>query len=141
VRRIVWIVALIVGASFVAGRGLRAEETAEKAAEAAAKAWLALVDAGNYTESWSQASSLFRKQLTVDQWKSAVRSAREPFGRVLSRQVESARYTKSLPGAPDGEYVVIQYDTSFEKKKSAVETVTPMKDTDGVWRVSGYYVK
>jgi hypothetical protein len=47
----------------------------------------------------------------------------------------------SLAGAPDGEYVVIQYETSFENKKSSIETVTPMLDKDGKWRVSGYYVK
>lgn len=47
----------------------------------------------------------------------------------------------SLPGAPDGEYVVIQFETSFEKKKSSLETVTPMKEKDGAWRVSGYYIK
>jgi hypothetical protein len=46
-----------------------------------------------------------------------------------------------LPGAPDGEYVVIQFEASFEKKKAAVETVTPMVDEDGEWRVSGYYLK
>jgi ribosomal protein S17E len=37
--------------------------------------------------------------------------------------------------------VIIQYDSSFENKKSAVETVTPMLDKDGKWRVSGYYIK
>ena len=47
----------------------------------------------------------------------------------------------SLPGAPDGEYVVIQYATTFENKKSAIETITPMLDGDGKWRVSGYYIK
>ncbi len=46
-----------------------------------------------------------------------------------------------MPGAPDGEYVVIQYDSSFEHKQAAVETVTPMLDKDGKWRVSGYYIK
>ena len=40
-----------------------------------------------------------------------------------------------------GEYVVIQFETSFENKKAAVETVTPMMDKDGIWRVSGYYIK
>jgi ribosomal protein S17E len=40
-----------------------------------------------------------------------------------------------------GEYVVIQFETSFENKKTAVETVTPMMDKDGIWRVSGYYIK
>jgi hypothetical protein len=31
--------------------------------------------------------------------------------------------------------------TSFENKKAAVETVTPMMDKDGIRRVSGYYIK
>jgi hypothetical protein len=47
----------------------------------------------------------------------------------------------TLPGAPDGEYVVIQYQTAFQNKKSAIETVTPMLDKDGHWRVAGYYIK
>jgi hypothetical protein len=50
-------------------------------------------------------------------------------------------YTTTLPGAPDGEYVVIQYQSSFGKKNLAVETVTPMLDQDGVWRVSGYFIR
>jgi len=55
--------------------------------------------------------------------------------------LKSASYTKTLPGAPDGEYVVIQYDSSFEHKQSAVETVIPMLDKDGQWRVSGYVIR
>jgi hypothetical protein len=55
--------------------------------------------------------------------------------------LRSKHYTNTLPGAPDGEYVVIQYETSFENKKSAIETITPMLDEDGRWRVSGYYIK
>ena len=31
--------------------------------------------------------------------------------------------------------------TVFEKKASAVETITPMLDPDGVWRVSGYFIR
>ena len=57
-------------------------------------------------------------------------------GKVLSRKLVSKTYTESLPGAPDGKYVVVQYRTSFEHKESAVETVTPMLDEDGRWRVS-----
>jgi hypothetical protein len=46
-----------------------------------------------------------------------------------------------MPGAPDGEYVVVQYETEFERKASAVETITPERDKSGTWRVSGYYIK
>jgi hypothetical protein len=60
---------------------------------------------------------------------------------MVSRKLKSAKYTKALPGAPAGEYVVLQFDTSFVNKKEAVETVTPMLDKDGKWKVSGYFIK
>jgi hypothetical protein len=37
--------------------------------------------------------------------------------------------------------VTIQYETVFENKASAVETITPMLDPDGIWRVSGYFIR
>jgi hypothetical protein len=57
------------------------------------------------------------------------------------KTLSSKTYMTSLPGAPDGEYVVIKFETSFQNKKSAVETITPMREKDGKWRVSGYYIK
>lgn len=113
------------------------EELAQKAAES----WLGLTDSGKYAESWDDASSRFKAAVTKDRWVSMVVPVRDPLGKVLSRTLKSVTYTTSLPGAPDGEYVVIQYDASFEHKKSAVETVTPMLDKDGKWRVSGYFIK
>lgn len=130
-----------VGALLLAATTLRADESAEKAAEQAAKGWLDVLDAGDYAACWKQASSLFQSKVTEDQWKTAARNARGPYGKLLSRKVKSAKFERTLPYAPDGEYVVIQYETSFENKKDAIETVTPMKDKDGAWRVSGYYVR
>ena len=49
--------------------------------------------------------------------------------------------TTTLPGAPQGEYVLIQMKTDFESKKGVIETVTPMLDKGGKWRVSGYQIK
>jgi hypothetical protein len=115
--------------------------TAEAAAESAAVAWLALVDAGNYAQSWNSAASLFRQKITAAQWQSAVASARAPFGALKSRTLQSATAKSTVPGAPDGQYVVIQFASSFEHKADAVETVTPMMDTDGKWHVTGYYIK
>ncbi len=120
--------------------GLRAEDPAAAAAQAAAQQFLALTDAGQYAESWDQASSLFRKSVTKDQWVQAAAAARGPLGALVSRKVKTVQHTKTLPGVPDGDYVVIQFDTVFANKKVAVETVTPMLDA-GQWRVSGYFVK
>ena len=114
---------------------------AEAAAAAVAKAWLALVDAGKYAESWDEAAGYFRNAVPKKRWQETMQAMRKPFGKNLSRQLKSAHYQTALPGAPDGEYVVIRFKASFENKKSAIETVTPMLDKDGKWRVSGYYMK
>ena len=120
---------------------LLADEAAEKAAQAAAEKWLALVDQGQYAESWQTAAAYFKNAVPEQQWLQSMKGARKPLGKLLSRKLLRSTFTTSLPGAPDGQYVVIQYSTSFENKASAVETVTPMLDADKRWRVSGYFIK
>ena len=134
--------ALALVLAFAAGPSVQAQESQSiEKAEAAATAWLLLVDAGNYSASWQQASGLFRSAVSPQSWASAVQAARSPLGELRSREVQSASFSRSLPGAPDGEYVVIKYSSSFANKASAVETVTPAKEKDGSWHVSGYYVR
>jgi hypothetical protein len=114
---------------------------AETDALKAAEEWLALIDANDYGRSWDEAAELFKKSITKEMWEQSIRAVRPAMGDFISRSVKSAEYATSLPGAPDGEYVVIQFSAKFTNKKSAIETVTPMKDPDGKWRVSGYYIK
>lgn len=118
-----------------------AEETEEKAAQAAALRWLSLVDDGKFEESWNQAYGMFRQAIGKEEWKRALEHSRTPLGKLESRKLTMATHTTQLPGAPEGEYVVLQFATSYANKKDAKETVTPMLDQDGVWRVSGYFVK
>lgn len=137
--RILYLVAI--GLILTAVTGNAAEPLKEKEAVAEAEKWLSLIDGERYGESWKGTSEYFRNAVKPEQWEQSMQSARKPLGKIVSRRVKSTTYSTSLPGAPDGEYVVIQFETSFEKKKSAVETVTRMMDTDGRWRVSGYFIK
>jgi hypothetical protein len=113
----------------------------EQLAQGAAEAWLALVDDGKSSASWTEAASLFKKAVDEPTWVKQLDAVRSPLGGLKSRVVKSRKFAATLPGAPDGAYVVIQFTTSFEHKQVATETVTPMKDTDGRWRVSGYFIK
>jgi len=120
---------------------LFASQDKQKAAMEAAKTWLSLVDEGLYLKSWREGATYFKNAVSQAQWTQSMVAFRKPLGKTLSRNLTSAQYTTTLPGAPDGEYVVLQYQTSFENKLSAIETVTPMLDEDGSWKVSGYYIK
>jgi hypothetical protein len=110
-------------------------------AVAAAEAWLQGIDRGEYDTGWEQSAAYLRTAVTKEQWNQSLRAARLPLGEVVTRTLHSAEFHRSLPGAPDGEYVVVQFKTQFGKKKQAVETVTPMREADGTWRVSGYYIR
>jgi protein-disulfide isomerase len=123
--------------------GCQAQENkkAEEAAVSAAKEWLAMVDDGKFGESWDEAAGIFRGAIPRDQWIKAIQSVKNPLGKTLKRELTSSSSRTTLPGAPDGEYVVIQFTTSFENKASATETITPALDKDGTWRISGYYIK
>ncbi len=140
-----WALAAIVGVLLVAAPAARGwaidRAEAAKDATAAAEQWLRLVDEGKFNSSWLQASTYFRNVTTKQQWRQQVAVWRTALGSVVSRKLRTEQYLTTMPGAPDGDYVMIQYDTSFTHKKSAVEIVVPMMDADGKWRVSEYSIR
>ena len=139
-KKFAWVLVGI-GMISVAGCSSSGNLEAKEAAVKSAKAWLALVDSEKYEQSWEDAAGFFKGAVPKVQWLQSMKSVRRPIGKNTSRKLQSKLYLTSLPGAPDGEYVVIKYDSSFERKRHALETVTPMLDKDGKWRVSGYFMK
>jgi hypothetical protein len=124
-------------AAFVtAGLAAVSQEQAVPSAES----WLTLVDSAKYVESWSAASSMFRTQVPAQKWAEMVGAVRGPLGAKKSRKLKGMQFSRSLPGAPDGNYAVIQFDASFANKAAAVETITMMEDA-GEWRSAGYFIR
>jgi hypothetical protein len=133
--------ALALAAAITALSAMGAEELDTAPAMTAAQAWLTRVDAGSYGESWDESAAYFQEKVPKVQWQTALDTKRAPLGGMITRKLRMATYTHTLPGAPEGEYVVIEFDTGFENLPRATETVTPMREKDGSWRVAGYLIK
>jgi len=133
-------VLVLPGVLCLAAAGALAGAQATEKAMQAVQSWLQLVDAGRYRRSYKDAANYFQSRIAESKWIARVKPIRQPLGAVISRRLQTAQYTTSLPGAPDGQYVVMAFDTSFQNKKSAVETVTAMLDR-GRWRVCGYFIR
>lgn len=101
----------------------------------AARQWLALLDRGNWEESYRATGTTFRKQNTEKVWASVSDKVRKPLGPVISRGFLSEQ---TLPAPPLG-YEVVKFRTSFANKADAVETVTLDRE-DGVWRIVGVMI-
>jgi hypothetical protein len=137
-----WLICVAVMLALVfTTRSVAGQPAPEVTGERAAKSWLKLVDDGKYAQSWRDASSYFRSRVSKDDWVSTISSLRQALGGLEARELISNKAATSLPGAPDGNYVVILYHTSFTHKASATETVVMMLDKDGHYRLSGYFIR
>jgi Protein of unknown function (DUF4019) len=118
-----------------------AQDARGSAARSAALAWLALTERGDGAASWGAAGKQFQKAITADKWGEALQKVRPPLGALVERSVQSTQFTKTFPGAPDGDYALLVFRTSFAKKIDSRETVTLEREADGVWRVIGYFIR
>ena len=116
-----------------------------KAAVAAMEGWLKGIDAGGYAQSWKDASVRFQKAVSEAQWQAALDQVRKPLGSCSERKLVSASRLSELPAPASmtikGDFVVAQFEASFDNLIGAVETVTFEKEADGNWKASGYFIK
>jgi hypothetical protein len=125
--------------AFLAGSLLSCEKPKEKEELAiqAAESWLSLVDEEKYPESWEGLAGLFKKDIKKEEWINDLNRFRKPLGKLVGRKLQ---HESSSSEASVGEYLIFQYETSFENKKSVVEAVSVIKDNDGNWRILGYSI-
>jgi hypothetical protein len=132
------VVVLVVAAALHGWAG--AQEEAIEAARTSARAWLALMDDNQYEETWDQAGQILKAAVSRDEWARKMSVTLGPLGKAESRAVRSSEYSTTMPGAPDGHYVVVKFDTTFQNKQTALETVT-LREEDGAWKVEGYWIR
>ncbi len=103
--------------------------------------WLELIDNADYSASYGEASATFQEAVTMNEWIAALESVRAPLGKVTSREIATASELTVLPDGTQGEFLLAQFNTVFEKLPEATETVTFEKNSDGGWRAGGYYIR
>lgn len=106
----------------------------------AAEAWVALVDQAKWAESWQAAAAMFRERVTEARWAAMVTPVRQPLGAVVSRNFQSVVESKTLPGAPDGDYEILKFQTNFAQRSDSIETIILVREGSG-WRVAGYFIR
>lgn len=136
------VLSVMFGAAFaLVTVSVTAEPSEVKAASASAERWAAQLDQNQYDATWASTAQTFKSAVSQAQWSQVISGVRGPLGKVLERKLQTAELKTSLPGAPDGRYVVVQFKTRFENKQEAIETIVPMLEKDGQWRVSGYFIR
>ena len=102
--------------------------------------WLAVMDTGLYEEGWNQSHPLFQGKVDREEWLEEMRRERSPLGEVKSREVFDSGYFGKIPNHPGLEMTVIQFQSEFENKPRAIETLSPVRMNGGPWKIGGYVI-
>jgi len=106
----------------------------DAAVEAAARSWLALVDAGDWHGSYAATAKAFRQANTPKLWSDTSRKVVGELGAVESRQFLGADDVPSPQG-----FTMVKFRTDFAHRKGTVETLSLVHE-EGTWKVAGIYV-
>jgi hypothetical protein len=112
----------------------------EIAAERQALGFLGYLDQGRYADSYAYTGMLLRTQVDREAFAAQIEKARTGTGALQGRELIDASYATTVPGAPEGQYVVLHYHANFASRQDTVETLT-LAFANGYWRVDGYYIK
>lgn len=104
---------------------------------AVSKTWMALIDAGQYDDSYAFGCDAMHDKVPQDRWGQVLKALRTPWGPVVSRKQISHIYKPNGYEGSGGEFMVITYDTTFQKLGLATEVVV-LKWEGGKWRGAGY---
>jgi hypothetical protein len=109
-------------------------------ARKAAHAWIALVDGGQYQQSWTEAGRLFQRTITAEAWARDAAAMRQRTGSSLRRELVTDTDVTDPPGVPPGEYFRIRYETECASGIMR-ETVLLVQEAGRGWRVVRYVVE
>jgi hypothetical protein len=113
----------------------------DKEAVEAGKKWLELLDAGKSGVAWDSASKQLQSVVKRDPFIAQVRAARKPLGKLESRTAVKFARAHDIPGAPTGDYAIIEFDGKYANGKHLSEQLVWTIDDAGIWRVAGYFYR
>ena len=121
------------------------EQEPRAAAEAAARSWLEVVDAGDYEKSWDAASELFRQNMArfgkdASFWVKSLNVSRAPLGDVRMREVARVEPDAGIAGMPPGDFVEVEYLGTFVNQDRVTETIVMTLESDAEWRMANYII-
>ena len=105
-----------------------------------AQAWLELLDSSQFESSWDRTGNIFQARVSRSDWVEKIKAVRDPLGSNQVRNIRQCSEHETLPGAPDGIYAVLLFDSIFKNKRECIEKIV-IENTDQKWRVVGYFVQ
>jgi hypothetical protein len=106
----------------------------------AAEHFARMIDSGNSSGAYSQASPLLRLTQNEQEFVADIERAHLLLGPVQQRQLTALRSIGIYPRFPDGDYLIVQFEARTRHKNKAAEVIL-LRHQDGAWLVADYSIR
>jgi hypothetical protein len=122
---------LVLAAMLLASGGVFAQGAKEVSdARAATEHFMKLMDAEEYSAAWNSGAESVRKDMPKLAWNLLATTVHLPLGTLKGRSYRSATVKPAT--------ITFEYVADYDNNHNVRESVTTVREKDGVWRVSGY---
>lgn len=98
------------------------------------------LDKGQYAKSWEKGGPIFQNTVSRSDWVKAIYLTRQPLGKMNSRILQYERLIKDPYNLLKGNFIALEYHTSFQRESQARELLVLRRDSEGKWYVVSYEV-
>ncbi len=130
---------IIVVLGTLLANGFAADTFPQKAIEAA-EDFARSIDNEEFQEAYLNSASLLQLLHSEEDWIRSIRPTRDLLGQTLERSIKAVKMTSEYFGLPDGNYVLVYFETKMENKKKAAEIVL-MCEENTIWQPCSYSIK
>lgn len=109
-------------------------------AVATAEHFALVIDSGNSSAAYSQASPLLRLAQDEQEFKADIERSQQLLGSVQQRKLTAIRSIGIYPRFPDGDYLIVQFEARTRHKSKAAEVIL-LRHQDGTWLVADYSIR
>lgn len=88
-----------------------------------ADSFVTMLDQQQYDDAWLATSQHFQGLTNQQEWFARQHLVRSAYGPLASREFYRLDYRRSYHESPDGQYVIVQFKSSFSNKAHSIETI------------------
>ncbi len=115
-------------------------EIPSSAALTKAERFVGILDSRNYDRAYLQTSDLLKLRTPQTEWIRQQEIAFQLLGDVRERQLSTVKARAVYPGLPDGNYLIVCFETRTAHKVKAIEVVL-LKEEETDWQVCNYSIR
>jgi len=98
-----------------------------------------LIEHGELEQAFNSTTDIHKDHKVKDAWINSSLIQKKYYGSLINRAIKTVTSKNTIPDHPDGTYLTVIYETTFQNKEKAYERIDLMLVSENLWKVTEYF--